>query len=246
MRLSYLHTCSESRPAWPSWVAATTRRRADPFTRLACAAVDGVRGNGWQPQADSSCVVSTAFGAVESTYRFGMSIHDHGDASASPTPFTHSVHNSCAGAIGESLHLHGPSTTISQGEHSIITACRWAHVYLSAGRAPDVLLIVGDCHNDWSRSIVCTWGHYLAQDGVCAGVLHTDLTLPGRDIHWTAPIDSAPISDISASAQPHDHWNGAALAAIPPALWQSSDVLHLLETEDDLTHQLWLGPWQST
>jgi hypothetical protein len=143
-------------PPWPAWVPLTARRRLDALNRLACATTEALLQQGARLtlHPDTAVIVANSYGSVDSTLRFIGSINEHGDHNASPTPFTTSVHNSSAGVLGELLGLHGPSTTISQGGTGGLAALRWAHLMLAAGRAPAVLVVVGDRHVSWSRDIV--------------------------------------------------------------------------------------------
>jgi len=180
---------------WPAWVPAGHRRRSDALLRSAASVVELLYHDGWTPAADTALVVSTSYGAVDATWRFGVSMATHGDAHASPTPFTHSVHNSCAGTLNELLGLHTGGTTLSQGQHGTHAALRWAQLMLQSGRAKTVLALIGDRHNAWSRNMV----HHLAGvpwpigEGM-VGCVITQNSGPGRRVQ--------PASPQSATSQP--------------------------------------------
>jgi len=74
-------------------------------------------------------VVSTGYGATRTTFSFLDSVIDDGDACASPTLFSNSVHNAAAAHISILLKAKGPNVTVSQFEMSVpsalLTACRW-------------------------------------------------------------------------------------------------------------------------
>ncbi len=173
----------ESLPEWPAWVQGGQRRRLDVLNRVACAVVEGVIGQGGALDPDTAVVVANSYGSVDSTLRFINSIASFGDASASPTPFTTSVHNSSAGVIGEVLKLHGPCTTLSQGGTGGLAALRWAHLMLAAGRAPAVLAVIGDKHVPWSRDTVgrLSASPWPIGDGAAACLLEPGAG-PGREI----------------------------------------------------------------
>lgn len=153
MRLSAHHAVvGAAAVARPAWVPAGAWRRCDPLTRLACAALEGLDRSALQP--DTAVVVTTSYGAVHATLRFVDSIAEHGDAGASPTPFTSSVHNGTAGTVGQLLGLRGPCTTLAQGGTGCLAALRWAWLTLRAGRCDRVLVLAGEAHNDWSRRTV--------------------------------------------------------------------------------------------
>ncbi len=259
-RFASSHDARHTGDDWPSWVPAPQRRRQDPLTRLACAVVERLLAQGPALVPLTAVVVATSYGAVESTFRFVGGIAQYGDAGASPTPFTTSVHNSCAGALGEFLHLHGPSTTISQGGTGSIAALRWASLLLAAGRAPAALVICGDRHNDWSREVVaklsaCPWP---IGDGVAALLIEPG-SGPGRELRLgvhaaTRTLDGGALGTdderllaAAASGTARDSaprllgswWPSCLLAALP---WDDDAALQLRETEAGQLRAAWLGP----
>lgn len=265
MRIADCRRCIGQPQAWPTWVGTSHRRRADPLLRVAATAVDDLIRGGWHRDAETGLVVATSYGAVDATWRFGTSILAFGDDQASPTPFTNSVHNSIAGTLGETLGLHGPSTTISQGQHGTCAALRWARLMLNAGRATTVLVVIGDCHNDWSRRVV---GDLIAHrhavgDGVVALLCHADPHGPGRLVSDDPPpadaiqVDAGSIAEAddvllagwpgerrSSAGALHAWWPCAALAQVDQELWRSSRPLRIAEAEDDRLETVHLGPWQ--
>ena len=254
---------AEHNDAWPSWVSAGARRRQDGLVRLACAAVERLLLQGGPLHPDTAVVVASAYGAVESTFRFAESIAAYGDAGASPTPFTTSVHNSCAGALGEFLRLHGPSTTVSQGGTSTLAALRWAHTLLAAGRAPAVLLMAGERHNDWSRRVVtdlsrCPW---TVGDGATACLIEPG-TGSGHELRLGLH-DAARCLDGGALTAGDERrlaaaanglirirapdvraawWPTGLLAALD---WRANAATRLCEAEDGRVESAWLGPWRN-
>jgi hypothetical protein len=246
--------------AWPAWVPAPQRRRQDPFTRLACAVVERLLAQGTALDPLTAVVVSTSYGAVESTLRFAGGIAQYGDGGASPTPFTTSVHNSCAAALGEFLHLHGPSTTISQGGTGGLAALRWASLLLSAGRAPAVLVVAGDRHNDWSHRVVTALSAspWPVADGVAALLLEPGAG-PGRELRLGAhparrTLDGGALAAadelrLARAATGTERaiaprllggwWPCCLLAALP---WPDAEALQLREAEDGQVLEAWLGP----
>lgn len=249
--------------SWPSWVPPGHRRRADPLTRIAVAAIDRLSKGGWRTQQDTALVVSTSYGAVEATWRFGVSILDSGDAAASPTPFTSSVHNSIAGAIGESLALHGPCTTLSQGQHGTCAALRWAQGILASGRSREVLVVLGDCHNDWSRAVVSELigGRFPVGDGAIALICRDDIG-PGRSVEDHSRDDALQIEAGCIAEEDRallatwtgerretasrigTWWPCAALAQMDDTLWHSDRPLRIAEAEDGRLDVVHLGPWR--
>ncbi len=209
---------------------------------------------------DTAVIVANSYGSVDSTLRFIGSINSFGDAGASPTPFTTSVHNSSAGTLSELLGLHGPSTTISQGGTGGIATLRWAHLMLRSHRAPAVLAVVGDRHVSWSRDIVsrlsdCPWP---IGDGACACLFEADQG-PGREVRLgrhqarrcldggaLLAEDEQVLSQLArgqvrlrAPDLLGSWWPCCTLCALP---WRDPDPVQLREIENQQLLEAWLGP----
>lgn len=267
MRISRFARARGNDPiASPHWLSPAQRRRIDPLTRLSCVAIDDMLRQGGALPPDTALITSTSYGAVESTLRFIASMAEFSDRGASPTPFTASVHSSCAGAIGEFLGLRGPCTTISQGGLGTLSALRWAHLMLSAGRAPAVVVIVGDRHNDWSQRIIgelvpCPWP---ISDGVAAMLVEPDPG-SGRELRLGEHaskrcLDGGAVMGgdealLRAAARGRERmvapellggwWPNCLLTALSAETWRDERELSLHEAEDGLVLQAWLGPWRA-
>jgi hypothetical protein len=243
--------------AWPAWVAAGARRRFDPLTRLACAAVDRLLQQGGELPPDTAVLVATSYGAVESTFKFAQSISAYGDAGGSPTPFTTSVHNSCAAAIGELLRLRGPTSTISQGATGPLAALRFASRLVETGRAPAALVLAGERHNDWSRRVVAqlSGARWPIGDGMVGCVVEAG-DGPGRVLSWDRAatgrcLTGGPLTDDETRLIGADPfvaadrlgmwWPGCGLAGLD---WRTDGAVILTEVEGDRGEKLSLGqPW---
>ncbi len=74
-------------------------------------------------------VIATGYGASQTTFSFLDTAFDDGDACASPTLFSNSVHNAAAAHVSILLNARGPNLTVSQFEMSVpsamLTACQW-------------------------------------------------------------------------------------------------------------------------
>jgi len=74
-------------------------------------------------------IVATGYGASRTTFSFLDTAFDDGDACASPTLFSNSVHNAAAAHVSILLNAKGPNLTVSQFEMSVpsamMTACQW-------------------------------------------------------------------------------------------------------------------------
>ncbi len=142
-------------------------RRLDRFSRLAllgaCLALEDSGILRSTPQGSAldfepgalGLVVATGYGASATTFAFLDSVLDDGDALASPTHFSHSVHNSAAANVAMLLSLTGPSLTVSQFELSFASALGTALAWIRQGRVRAVLLggvdevchVLGYCHS---------------------------------------------------------------------------------------------------
>jgi len=161
----------EEEPPRPSWVDARRKRRLDPLTYRACQAVDRALGNR-RLDVDAAVIFATGYGSVGSTLRFAASMIELGEDQASPSPFTTSVHNATAGSLAELLDLHGPSTTISQGNASSTSALLLARSWLREERASRVLVVAGDLHREWSaRTAAILHPEVVHRSGVAAVLL---------------------------------------------------------------------------
>jgi Beta-ketoacyl synthase, N-terminal domain len=241
--------------AWPTWVSAGARRRLDPLTRLACAAVDRLLQQGGELPPDTAVLVATSYGAVESTFKFAQSISAYGDAGGSPTPFTTSVHNSCAAAIGELLRLRGPTTTISQGATGTHAALRFAHRLVETGRAPASLVLAGERHNEWSRRVVAqlSGARWPIGDGMVGCVVEAG-DGPGRVLSWDRAVTGrcltgGPLTVEEAQVIGADAvvaadrlgawWPGCGLAGLD---WPTDEAVVITEAEGERVDLFALGP----
>ena len=107
-------------------------RRVDHYSRLAVlGSYLALEDAGMQPQdfRHLAVVVASGYGSTRTTFSFLDSIFNDGDACASPTMFSNSVHNAAAAHISIFLKARGPNLTVSQFEMSVasalLTACQW-------------------------------------------------------------------------------------------------------------------------
>ena len=118
-------------------------RRVDHFSRLALlgsylALADADMLD--KDQMNFAVIVATGYGASNTTFSFLDSAMDNGDACASPTLFSNSVHNAAAAHISILLKSAGPNITISQFEMSVPTAVSTACQLLEDSQVDTVLL----------------------------------------------------------------------------------------------------------
>jgi 3-oxoacyl-[acyl-carrier-protein] synthase II len=143
-------------------------RRADRFTKMAVlAAWDAVKDSGIDVDgggAGLGIILATAFGPQVTAFRFLDEIIDHGDASVSPTLFSHSVHNAAASYVATALNNHGPTLTVTQFGSSFHQALILARAWLHEGRCENVLVgSVEECGT--VMEYICSRKLELAEDG---------------------------------------------------------------------------------
>jgi 3-oxoacyl-[acyl-carrier-protein] synthase II len=124
------------------FVSSRATRRMDHFSRMALLAAWLALEDAGRPDLSGErvgLVVATGYGASRSTFAFLDSVIDDGDACASPTLFSNSVHNAAGGYLSILLKADGPALTVSQFEMSVPTALLSAGLWLAEGRVDRVL-----------------------------------------------------------------------------------------------------------
>ena len=120
-------------------------RRADKLSKMCVLAAAGaLADSGIATPAGTriGIILATAFGAQVTTFDFLDGILDFGDAHASPTTFSNSVHNAAASYVSSSLNIQGPTLTVTQFRFSFQSALQLARTWLDQGRC-DYLLVGG-------------------------------------------------------------------------------------------------------
>jgi 3-oxoacyl-[acyl-carrier-protein] synthase II len=119
-------------------------RRADRFSKMAVlAASDAVRDSGITTREGKThlgIILATSFGPQATTFSFLDQIIAYGDAGASPTLFSHSVHNAAASYIASALENHGPTLTLTQFSFSFHHALMLASAWIEEERCESVLV----------------------------------------------------------------------------------------------------------
>ena len=143
-------------------------RRADRFSKMAVlAAWDAVKDGGIEIDeggASLGIILATAFGPQVTAFRFLDEIIDHGDASVSPTLFSHSVHNAAASYVASALGNHGPTLTVTQFGWSFHQALILARAWIHEGRCENVLVgSVEECGT--VMEYICSKKLEIAEDG---------------------------------------------------------------------------------
>lgn len=117
-------------------------RRIDHFSRLALLGAHLALEDAGLPALDRTrlgLIVASGYGAVATTFAFLDTVLDGGDALASPTHFSSSVHNAAAAHVAILLGITGPNLTVSQFEMSVPSALLAAQGWLAEGRVDAVL-----------------------------------------------------------------------------------------------------------
>ncbi|MEZ4601645.1 MAG: beta-ketoacyl synthase N-terminal-like domain-containing protein [Syntrophotaleaceae bacterium] len=91
------------------------------------------------PRDRMGVVIATGYGPTRTTFAFLDSVLEDGDAFASPTHFSNSVHNAAAAHVAIQLKATGPSLTVSQFGMSVASALLTARQWLAEGRVHSVL-----------------------------------------------------------------------------------------------------------
>jgi 3-oxoacyl-[acyl-carrier-protein] synthase II len=143
-------------------------RRADRFSKMAVlAAWDAVQDAGVEIEeggAGLGIILATAFGPQVTAFRFLDEIIDHGDASVSPTLFSHSVHNAAASYVASALRNRGPTLTVTQFGLSFHQALILARAWIREGRCERVLVgSVEECGS--VMDYICSRRLGIAEDG---------------------------------------------------------------------------------
>jgi 3-oxoacyl-[acyl-carrier-protein] synthase II len=129
------------------FVSRRSLRRLDKFTQTALLAsflaVEDA-GLSIDDRSRVGIALGTAYGPLETTFRYQDTIIADGDAGASPTLFANSVHSALASTISISMKITGPCLTVTTFERTAAEVFRTAGLWLREGRVDYVLAGVGD------------------------------------------------------------------------------------------------------
>ncbi|MCC7127147.1 MAG: beta-ketoacyl synthase chain length factor [Acidobacteria bacterium] len=133
---------------WPALLPPGLARRMSPPSRLAVAAARLARADAGLPATPegprTAVVLSTAFGAVESTEQMLDTVRIDGPQAASPFVFAESVANAAAGQVAIDTGARGPNLTILQREAGALTAVHRGAELIRSGAADRVIAGVVD------------------------------------------------------------------------------------------------------
>jgi len=156
---------ADSKPL-ANFVKPRKLRRLDNFSRMALlGTVLAVEDSGMVLNGErTGLVVASAHGATATTFAFLDSVIEDGDALASPTLFSNSVHNAAASHIAEHFAITGPTLSLTQGADSLTMALVTAGQWLAGGQVDTVLCGVIDCY---CNVLGYCWQSYREQNKNC-------------------------------------------------------------------------------
>jgi 3-oxoacyl-[acyl-carrier-protein] synthase II len=115
-------------------------RRADRFSKMTLlAAMEALAGCATAPDR-TGIVLATAFGPHGTVFRYVNEMLEYGDAKASPTVFSQSVHAAAASMIAVAAKLRGPALSVADLAFPFEEALALADGWLEGGRCDAVLV----------------------------------------------------------------------------------------------------------
>ena len=153
-------------------------RRLDHFSRMAllgsCLACED---SGQELIGErTGLIIASAYGASATTFSFLDSVIEDGDALASPTLFSNSVHNAAAAHIAKHLKITGPNLSLTQGRLSVPMALLTAAQWLEEGRVDTVLCGAVD---EYCDVLGYCWQSYNNRKEPTTGETHKSNPKPG-------------------------------------------------------------------
>ena len=119
-------------------------RRTDELTNLAviAAAQALAQARSTQPAPEEVGIfLGTAFGPLETNFRFLDTLLDDGEGQASPTLFSHSVYNTAAGYISRLMDLRGPALTLTSFTWPFLAALDTAWQFMARKKVRRALVV---------------------------------------------------------------------------------------------------------
>jgi len=150
-----------------AFVRKKSLRRIDHFSQMAILGAHLALQDGGMPSMAAKrtgLIICSGYGASRTTFSFLDSVINDGDACASPTSFSNSVHNAAAGHLSILLKLGGPSLTVSQFEMSVPSALLSARQWLQEGRVDHVLFGAVD---EYCDVVGYCWRSFFGEDDHC-------------------------------------------------------------------------------
>ncbi len=126
---------------------AKSLRRADDLTKrmVVCTAEALKSAPALEIDPEQIGIFSgTGFGPLETNFRFLDTLFDDGEGQASPTLFSHSVHNAAAGYIARLFNMHGPAITLTSYAWPFLTALNQALLAISDRTISRAVVVTGE------------------------------------------------------------------------------------------------------
>lgn len=168
-------------------------RRADRFGKMsAIAAIDAWNAatarHGAIAGERVGLIFSSGFGAHVRGFKFLDGVLDHGDAAASPTDFSHSVHGAAAAYISRMLDIRGPSLPLTDFQLGFEHAVQLAQIWLHEKTCDRVL--IGAVEELGNVMIDCAGKMLDRSSGIRAGEGAVFLVLAAAGVPGAATIDA--------------------------------------------------------
>jgi len=125
-------------------------RRADEFTKtiINCTylGLNSAPQLGIVPEK-IGLFLGTSFGPLETNFHFLDSLLEDGEGQASPTLFSHSVHNAAAGYLTRLFSINGPAITISSYAWPFLAVLEQAALMLHSGIIDRAIAVSGEMYS---------------------------------------------------------------------------------------------------
>ena len=125
-------------------------RRADDFTKTAVSSTYLALNSA--PKLDIApekigLFWGTSFGPLETSFRFLDTLLDDGEGQASPTLFSHSVHNAAAGYLSRIFTINGPAITLSSYTWPFLDALNQAFLTICSGVIDRAIVVTSEMYS---------------------------------------------------------------------------------------------------
>jgi hypothetical protein len=125
-------------------------RRADEFTKTVINSANLALNSA--PKLDIDPVkiglfLGTSFGPLETNFRFLDTLLDDGEGQASPTLFSHSVHNAAAGYLTRIFTINGPAITLSSYAWPFLVALEQAFLTIRSGIIDRAIVVTSEMYS---------------------------------------------------------------------------------------------------
>jgi hypothetical protein len=126
---------------------ARSLRRADGLTKNVVCAAAAAFQDAKRIAVKSEKIgifFGTSLGPLETNFRFLDTLLEDGEGLASPTLFSHSVHNAAPGYLARIFKIYGPSFALTSYAWPFLTALRQAVLSISSGVIARAVVVTGE------------------------------------------------------------------------------------------------------